>query len=155
MGRSIGGAVVGFLTYYIGMGIIVVVLAFVLKADGIRDPQTLAPTMAWMAAMLIAGTAMAYLGAAVTRAIAKQKLGTFIFAGLVLLLVVYGLASQNKNQELPPETPEVFKALAESQTHAPMWSNILGTLLAFAGIALGGFSKGDFGKPDTTPNMPA
>ena len=48
----------------------------------------------------------------------------------------------------------MFKAMAEAQMHAPMWSNIVGILLAFGGIWLGGFNKGDFGKSDATSNMP-
>jgi hypothetical protein len=147
MGRSIGGAVVGFLTYYIGMGIIVFVLASALKADGIRDPETLAPTMAWTVSMLVAGTALAYLGAAIARAIAKQRLGSIIYAVLVILLMAYGWASKGQTQEMPPETPEVFKAMMEAMAHAPMWSNLLGTVLGLAGVWLGGFNKGDFGKP--------
>lgn len=155
MGRSIGGAVVGLITYSAGMAILAIVLMFILGAEGIVDSDK-NPTTMWLVSGSVLVLVVSYLGSAVARAIGKDKLAVFIFGGIMILLGIVGMFTSGSGEppEIDPQTPESVKAFVEAGeaayyagANAPSWSPFASLLFAIIGIALGGLKKGDFGKP--------
>jgi hypothetical protein len=152
MGRSILGVVVGLVASFIGAGVLVMVLAGAVGADGIAVDKV--PTTMWVALMLVVTGATSYLGGAIARAIGKEKRTTYIYLGLIVVLTVVSLAmSPGEPPKPPPGQPEpegYFKTLAvmgEAMYNVPAWYKFANPVLSLLGIALGGLNKSDFAAP--------
>lgn len=161
MGRSILGALVGFVASWLAAIIIVMVAGIALGADGIRNAADKSPTMVWLVVMLIVTGVTAYLGGAIARAIGKDKRATLVLMGIVVVISILSIAMAGNpppQQEMPDNPPAWMQsmiAMGEAQQNSPQWLMFLSPIISLAGLWLGGIAKGDFGKPDTTPNMPA
>ena len=159
MGRSIGGALVGLVSFAIIAGIFSVVLMFVLGADGLVDSDR-NPSTIWLVSSLVLALGISYLGAAITRAVGKDKMAVYLFGGVVLAYTAYQLVMQGNAEqpEIDPNTPEnmkaVMQAMFDAASNSPGWLSIASLALTVVGIALGGFQKGDFGKQPSQPIEP-
>lgn len=151
MGRSIGGAVVGIISYIVIAAIINIALMFILGADGIIDEDR-NPSSIFLISSIVLAFGISYMGAAIARAIAKDKMGVYIFGGFVALIVVYSVIAQGSAEmpEADPRTPENIQAFSEAafdaSANSPGWTSIVSILMTLAGVALGGFKKDDFKK---------
>ncbi len=153
MGRMIGGVLVGVIGSFIGAIILFMVLAAAVGPDGIADPTTKVPTTMWIVLCLVVSGATAYLGAAVARAIGKDKTTTYIYLGLFAVLTIVSIAFAGGEPPKPPEgQPEptgflkTMMVMGEAQMNLPSWYMIVSPLVTLVGIVLGGFNKSDFDK---------
>jgi hypothetical protein len=156
MGRRILGVVVGIVTSFMAAGILFMILAMVLGEGGMINADR-TPTTTWVVIVLACIFATSYLAGSVARAIGKDKQTTYIYLGLVVVLTglsiaFAGAAGEPPKQEIPEDSPAMFKTLAamgESMQNMPTWYQFANPILSLLGLALGGFNKSDFAPKST------
>lgn len=153
MGRAIGGAVVGMISWFFAAVVLSVVIAFILGAEGVIDLGTKEPLMAWIVIGLVVGGIASFLSGAVARAIGKAPLAVYIIMGLVVVLTIVSFFGGEPNPDqleaLESADMNAFIAMSYAQMNTPAWSMYVSPVVSLLCLAWGGLKASDFGS--TTP----
>jgi len=142
MGKIIGGAVVGYLTVFVTVFVLFSAAYVLLGTSGSFQPGSWDVTMAWLVISIVVGILAAMPGGYLCAVIAKDARGTYLLAGIVIVLgIVFAVIalSGTPREAAPAVRPETVPLLQAMQyASQPVWLSIINPLLGAIGVLLGG-----------------
>lgn len=139
MGRTIVSAIAGYAVLFAVTFVTFSIAYLTMGADRAFLPGSYDVSVLWIAVSFILGSAAAALGGAVSAAIAKNRKGPIVLAGIVLALGL-GMAlavATAPTQGLVERTAGVGNLEAMSRGVQPVWVAFVNPFLGVAGVWLG------------------
>lgn len=134
--KNIGAAVLGWLV----MGVVVfagsVAAWAILGAEGSFQPESWAPSGAWIALSIVIGLLAATLGGAVCAKTASERWAVWALVGIVLVLGV-AAALPEASVAAGPRPQDVSMLDAMTNARQPQWLAWLNPVLGVAGALFG------------------
>lgn len=139
MGKTIGGAVAGYVVMFVTVFVLMTAGWTALGAGGSFKPGSWETSTAWIAVTLVVDVLAALGGGYVAMLIAKRPLGPQVLAGLVVVLgVLMSIPMFTADTSALGPRPDVVTMMdAMSKAQQPLWlviaNPILGAVFALVG----------------------
>jgi heme/copper-type cytochrome/quinol oxidase subunit 3 len=142
MFRSIVGVILGYIVLSLVFFAVFTCAYFVLGVERIFQPDSYRVSTLWLVLSAAISLGGSMLGGSVCAAISKNKRTCWVFAGIVLIVLVMFCIPKMRDTTPHPRSGEISQMDAMRLTQMPIWMHLLNPVLGAVGVLFGARMKG-------------